>query len=121
MPLDHNFSANESGAVEEDVLGVGVGVEVVVGDGFGAGIGVGLGVGVGVAEGGVGVGVFVSTPLSQTIFFPVLIQVNFFPLKIFVIPILLQAEPALGGVAAKVGKWGAQISRATNKARRFIN
>ncbi len=60
---------------------------VAVGEGVGVGVGVGEGVGVAVGEGvgvgdGVKVGCFLATatPLFQTNFFPLLIQVYFLPL-----------------------------------------
>ena len=75
-------------------------------------IGVGVGVGVGVpptapigspiAVGFVGAGFLIVTPLFQTVFDPVLIQVNFLPAAMVVVPSLEHFAPAFG-VAAMVG------------------
>ena len=62
------------GLVEE--LGVGVGEGVELGVGVGIGVDVELGVGVGV---GVGVSFLIATPLFQTNFFPLFMQVYFLP------------------------------------------
>ena len=81
-------------------MGVGVGVAAAVGVGVGVGVAVGVGVGVDVGVGealgieavGVPVGsdrgaeVGITSPLSQTIFFPDLIAVYFFPRQIIVCP-----------------------------------
>ena len=89
-------------------MGVGVGVGVGVGAGVGVGVGVGVGIGSGIGDGeGVGVGVgiatgegfLIATPLFQTSFVPDLMQVNFFPLAVAVVPALLHLTPALGVAA----------------------
>ncbi len=87
-------------------IGTGVGVGVGVGAGVGVGVGVGVGIGSGIRIGeGVGVGVvtddgfLTTTPLFQTSFVPDLIQVNFFPLTVAVVPALLHLAPALGVAA----------------------
>ncbi len=59
-----------------------------------AGLNTGLGDGFGAA--------LIATPLFQTSLFPVLTQVNFFPLAVAVVPALLHFAPALG-VAAWTG------------------
>lgn len=78
------------------------------------GVGVAAGVGgevSGAADVGVGVGVSVgfflgtTTPLFQTRFFPLLIQVYFFPWKFLMFPALMQIAPAFGGVADSDGLW----------------
>jgi hypothetical protein len=53
-------------------------------------------VGVGVAT---GEGFLIATPLFQTSFVPDLMQVNFFPLAVAVVPALLHLAPALGVAA----------------------
>lgn len=45
---------------------------------------------------GVGVALAIETPLSQTSFFPDLIQVYFFPFKVLCNPALEQVAPAFG-------------------------
>jgi hypothetical protein len=67
-----------------------------VGVGVGDASGVGVGVGVGVAT---GEGFLTATPLFQTSFVPNLMQVNFFPLAVAVVPALLHLAPALGVAA----------------------
>ena len=83
-----------------------------VGEGVGVGVGVGIGVGVGVpptapigspiAVGLVGAGFLIATPLFQTVFDPFLMQVNFLPAAMLVVPSLEHFAPAFG-VAAMVG------------------
>ena len=87
-------------------VGVGVGVGAGVGVAVGVGVGIGVGVGSGIGDGeGVGVGVTIgegfltATPLFQTSFVPDLMQVNFFPLAVAVVPALLHLAPALGVAA----------------------
>ena len=85
-------------------VGVGVGVGVGAGVGVGEGVGVGSGDGVGDGEGGgggvaTGEGFLIKTPLFQTSFVPDLMQVNFFPLAVAVVPALLHLAPALGVAA----------------------
>ena len=103
---------NSGLVVEGD--GVGVGVDVGIGVGVGVDVGIGVGVGVGVsAEVGVGAGegvgievgatFFTGTPLSQTNFFPFLIQVNFFPPKSVVAPNLGHPKPLIDACDANVG------------------
>lgn len=79
---------------------MGVGVAV----GVGGEVSVAVAVGVGV---GVGVGFFLetTTPLFQTKFFPLLIQVYFFPWNFLMFPALMQIAPAFGGVADSDGLW----------------
>jgi hypothetical protein len=82
--------------------GVGVGVVVGVGAGVGSGVGVGVGVGSTGLNTGFGTGLgatFTVTPLFQTSFIPDLMQVNFFPLAVAVVPALLHLAPALGVAA----------------------
>ena len=74
-------------------------------------VGVGVGVGVGVAEGiGValgellGFGAATATPLSQTSFLPLLIQVYFFPDTVEVEPSFEHADPAF------TAAWATEIS-----------
>ena len=76
--------------------GVGVGVGTAVGVGVGVTSRVGVGVGVGVST---GVDFFTKTPLFQTSLFPDLMQVNFFPVAVAVVPALLHLAPALGDAA----------------------
>ena len=76
-------------------VGVGVCVGVGVGDGSGVGVEEGIGVGVGVATGAA----FTATPLFQTSLLPDLMQVNFLPLAVAVVPALLHLAPALGVAA----------------------
>ncbi|CAB4654724.1 unannotated protein [freshwater metagenome] len=56
------------------------------------GVGVGVGVGMGV---GVGVGLAITTPLFHTNFFPLLMQVYFFPADIAVDPALEHFVPGV--------------------------
>ena len=74
-------------------LGVGMGV------GVGVGVGVGSGVGIGVAT---GVGFLIAMPLFQTSLLLDLMQVNFLPEAVAVVPALVHLAPALG-VAALSG------------------
>jgi hypothetical protein len=110
---------------------VGVGVEVGVGVGVGSGVGVGVTVGVGVGDGsgvgdgeGVGVatgeGFLTATPLFQTSFFPDLMQVNFLPATVVVLPALVHLAPGL--TAAKDGAAIRDISskRTRNKRERVM-
>jgi hypothetical protein len=62
----------------------------------GVGVGVGEGTEVGVAT---GEGFLIATPLFHTSFVPDLMQVNFFPLAVAVVPALLHLAPALGVAA----------------------
>jgi hypothetical protein len=75
-------------------VGVGVGIGVGVGVGVGSGVGIGSGVGVTTGE-----GFLIATPLFQTSLLPDLMQVNFFPLAIAVVPALVHLPPALGVAA----------------------
>jgi len=82
-----------------------VGVGVAVGDGVNVGVGVAVGVGVDVGEGvavgdgvAVGVGFGRVTPLFQTSFLPLFIQVYFLPPAIAVDPTFLQTAPDLTAV-----------------------
>jgi|LakMenE01Jun11ns_1017448.scaffolds.fasta_scaffold9910208_3 hypothetical protein len=84
---------------------VGVGVGVAVGDGVDVGVGVAVGDGVDVGEGvavgdgvAVGVGFGRVTPLFQTSFLPLFIQVYFLPPAIAVDPTFLQTAPDLTAV-----------------------
>ena len=74
----------------------------------GVGVGVGVGVAVGVGSTGLKTGfgdgfgaALIATPLFQTSFAPDLMQVNFFPPAVAVVPALLHLDPAL--TAAKDG------------------
>ena len=91
-------------------LGVGVGVGVGVGDGSGVGIGVATGDGV-----ATGNGFGIATPLFQTSFVPDLIQVNFLPDAVAVVPALVHFAPALGFAActgpARVSRTAIAIAR----------
>ena len=85
-----------------------------------AGAVVGVGVGVGVATGvGVGVtatvGLLTATPLSQTNFFPDLMQVKVLPDATDFAPALLHAAPAL--TAACAGTSGIAMARQSSVAR----
>ena len=77
-------------------VGVGVGVGSAVGVGVGVGSGNGVGVGVGVATGS---GFFIATPLFHTSFVLDLMQVNFLPEAVAVVPALVHLAPALGVAA----------------------
>ena len=72
-----------------------------VGDGNAVGVelGVGEATGVGVAD-GVGFGTEIATPLFQTSFLPLFMQVNFLPLAVAVAPAFLQLSPALTAAMA---------------------
>jgi hypothetical protein len=83
-------------------VGVGEGSGVGIGDGEGVGIGDGEGVDIGDGEGvgvAIGEGFLIATPLFQTSLFPDLMQVNFFPVAVAVVPALLHLAPALGVAA----------------------
>jgi hypothetical protein len=86
--------------------------------GMGVGVAVGLGLGVGVGVGSTGLktelgdgfgAALIATPLFQTSFVPNLMQVNFFPDAVAVVPALLHFAPALG-VAACAGLTRASIN-----------
>lgn len=83
------FPEGLGGTVGVTEVAVGDGVEIGVGVGAGSGLVVDVGVGVGVGVGleivsvvlvGSGDNSLINTPLFQTVFFPDLMQVNFFPL-----------------------------------------
>jgi len=82
------------------------------------GVGVGEGVAaVGVGE-GVGVGFGINTPLFQTSFFPLLIHVYFFPLKIVVCPTLLHTtEGPLAPNAESVAEVMIKVMKAITPRR----
>jgi hypothetical protein len=75
------------GLVDEVGVGVGVGVDdgVAVGEGLGVAVGFGVGVGFGFA---------IATPLLQTSFFPLFMQVYFLPWYVMVCAAFLQTDPA---------------------------
>jgi hypothetical protein len=80
----------------------GVGVGVAVGVGVGTGEGVGVGVGSTGLNTGLGDGfgaALIATPLFQTSLLPDLMQVNFVPAAVVVVPALLHLAPALGVAA----------------------
>ena len=91
-----------------------VGVGEAVGDGGNGCAGVedaeGVGLAVGVAA---TLGLETKTPLSQTSFFPLLMQVYFFPFAVAVDPTFLQTSPALTAATAFNGT---RISAATARA-----
>ena len=93
-------------------LGVGVGVGVGVGIGDGSGVGIGVATGDGVATGN---GFGIATPLFQTSFVPNLMQVNFLPDAVAVVPALVHFAPALGFAActgpARVSSTAIAIAR----------
>jgi hypothetical protein len=80
------------------LAGVGVGVGVAVATGVGEAIGDGVGIGV-----TTGFGFTTATPLFQTNFLPLLIQVNFLPFAVAVVPAFLQLSPALTAATAFKG------------------
>ena len=123
--------------------GVGVGVTVGVGDGVMLGLcdGVGDGVGEGSTEGvglieifgvgetveGVGIGLtsfFITTPLFQTNFFPLLTHVYFLPLYVSTRPSLGHTLPVVGGLTEYAEREPkekkSEIAR-IKEARRFTN
>ncbi len=79
---------------------MGVAVAVAIGVGEVIGVGVGVVVGAGVAT---GFGFTTATPLFQTIFLPLLVQVNFLPFAVAVAPTFLQLSPALTAATAFIG------------------
>ena len=95
-------------------MGVGetLGVEVEVA------VGLGVGVGDGVIEGfGVGFGP-TETPLFHTNFFPLFMQVYFFPFAVAVVPTFLQTSPPLTAATAFNGT--RESAAATRTARSFF-
>lgn len=98
-----------------------------VGEGVGVGVGVGVAVGVPptapigspIAVGLVGVGFLIATPLFQTVFDPVLIQVNFLPAAMVVAPTLEHFAPAFG-VAAMVGVMAGMSSASRSTKATFL-
>ena len=114
--LDQSFSLKVRGGAIGVGGWVGVGVTVGVGIGVGSGVRDGEGVGVGVAT---GEGFLVTTPLFQTSLFPVLTQVNFFPLAVAVVPALLHFAPALG-VAAWTGAVRDKSKAKERMSRNFL-
>ena len=101
-------------------VGVGVGVGVAVGVGVGVVVGSGIGVGVGSGVGiTTGIGFLIAAPLFQTSFFPDLMQVNFFPAAVAVVPALAHLAPAL--TDAKDGAATSERVRITDsKTRNFL-
>jgi hypothetical protein len=96
-------------------VGVGVGVGSGIGDGDGVGIGAGVGVGVATAE-----GFLIATPLFQTSFVPDLMQVNFFPLAVAVVPAFVHLTPALAAAKDGAANRDRHSKRARNKRERVI-
>ena len=94
------------------VVGVGVGVAV----GVAVGVGVGVGVGVAVAT---GVGLTTTTPLFHTSFFPLLIQVYFFPETVDVEPSFEHVAPALTAAWAPETSNVKESTKASNR-RAFL-
>ena len=84
------------------MLGVGMGLGVGVAEGLGDGVGVGVGVGVAVGE-TVGIGAGMETPVFQTNFLPLLIQVYFLPEDVEVAPSFEQVAPCLTTAMADIG------------------
>lgn len=88
--------------------------------GVSVGVGVALGVGVGVALGELlGFGTATATPLSQTSFLPLLIQVYFFPETVEVEPSFEQADPALTAAWATETSNVRESTKASNR-RAFL-
>ena len=71
---------------------------MVVGDLEGAGIGELVGIGVG--AGSIGAGFAIATPLFQTSFLPLLMQVYFLPLAVAVVPTFLHVSPVFTAALA---------------------
>jgi hypothetical protein len=74
---------------------------------------VGVGVGIGVAG---GFDIDMTTPLFQTSFLPLLMQVNLFPLAVAELPAFLQESPALTAALAFKGKANKLKARRTVSA-----
>ena len=96
-------------------MGAGVGEGVGVGVAVGVGVDVGLGVAVGVE---VGFGTATATPLFQTSFLPLFIQVYFLPAEVEVAPSFEQTAPALTAAIAFSGT--RKSAAVTNTASSFF-
>ncbi len=81
----------------------------------GVGVGVGVGEGVGVTA---GTGFATATPLFQTSFLPLLMQVYFLPLAVAVAPAFLQVSPAFTAAIAFMGTRNS--ARAINEPSNFF-
>ena len=88
-----------------------MGVEVTSGVGEGVGVGVGVGV-------TAGTGFAIATPLFQTSFLPLLMQVYFLPLAVAVAPAFLQVSPAFTAAIAFMGTRNS--ARAINEPSNFF-
>ena len=90
----------------KSIVGVGVGAAI----SLGVGAGVSLGTGEGALLGGAAIGIFV--PLFQISFLPDLMQVNFFPRYVLVLPALGHEVPAFTAASEfGVAKIGSDIAR----------
>jgi hypothetical protein len=65
-------------------------------------------------------GALMTAPLFQIIFFPALMQVNFFPDEIVVNPGFLQEDPALTAAKAGIGAADPRMASETKRAKDFF-